>query len=58
MAKIKRFETEDCPYKLCPLGAGLPLCAYNLMKEGKLGEAKLQDFPPCSRKNCPKDISS
>lgn len=54
MAKIKRYEEPDCAYKLCPLGKGLPLCAYRIIEEQKLAEAKLNDFPLCDKSTCPR----
>lgn len=55
VAKIKRRLEHDCPYVLYPLGNGLPLCGYKIIKEHRLAEARLNDFPMCDKKNCPKD---
>lgn len=54
MAKIKKGMEVECLDVLYPLGRGLPLCAYNIRKEHRLAETKLQDFPMCDPKHCPK----
>ncbi len=54
MAKIKH-EMEPCSDRLFPLGKGLPLCSYLIVKKGLLATAKLQDFPMCDPKKCPKN---
>lgn len=54
IAKIKR-PIEDCNYVICPLGNGLPLCLYQIVKDKKLDNVKLRELPICKYKNyCPK----
>lgn len=54
MAKINN-HTEDCNYVIYPLGKGLPLCLYQVVKDKKLDDVKLRDLPICKYKNnCPK----
>lgn len=55
MAKIKRNLEKDCGYVLYPLGNGLPLCAYKIVKEHRLAEAQLSDLPVCDKRKCPKE---
>lgn len=55
MAKIKRGLETACSYVLYPLGPGLPLCAFHIIKDHRLAEAKLNDFPVCNKKTCPKN---
>lgn len=57
MAKIKRSTDIDCTDVLYPLGRGLPLCAYPIIQAHRLAEAKLQDFPMCDPKHCPKEVA-
>lgn len=45
MAKIKRGLETACSYVLYPLGPGLPLCAFHIIKDHRMAEAKLNDFP-------------
>lgn len=53
MPKIKRFEAQ-CNYAICPLGKGIPMCMYNIVKEHRLGEVKINDIPFCpGLKKCP-----
>lgn len=52
MKKSKELE-PDCSYVLYPLGKGLPFCSYEIIKEHRLAEVKLSDFPPCDPKHCP-----
>ena len=54
MVKIKN-PTEDCNYVIYPLGKGLPLCLYQVVKDKKLDDVKLRELPICKYKNyCPK----
>ena len=54
MAKIKK-PIEDCNYVIYPLGKGLPLCLYQVVKDKKLDDVKLRELPICKYKNyCPK----
>lgn len=54
MAKVKK-PAEDCNYVIYPLGKGLPLCLYQVVKDKKLDDVKLRDLPICKYKNhCPK----
>ena len=50
MAKIKK-PTEDCYYVIYPLGKGLPICLYNVVKEKNYENVLLRDLPICKYKN-------
>lgn len=54
MAKIKKYLEEDCTFVLFPLGKSVPLCSYKILKEHRMTEARLNDFPMCDKKHCPK----
>lgn len=58
MAKINRNLERDCNYVLYPLGNGLPLCSYFIVKEHRLANARLNDFPMCDKMKCPKGKQS
>lgn len=53
MAKIKKMKC-DCRYAIFPIGSGMPMCMYDIVKEHRLNEVKLQDIPLCIVKDCPK----
>ena len=54
ISKIKN-PIEECNYVICPLGKGLPLCLYQIVKDKKLDDVKLRELPICKYKNyCPK----
>lgn len=54
MAKINKPK-EDCTYVIYPLGKGLPLCLYNVVKEKQLEKVKLRELPVCKYQGvCPK----
>ena len=54
MTKSKN-SIEDCNYAIYPLGKGLPLCLYRIVKDKKLDDVKIRELPICKYKNyCPK----
>lgn len=55
MGKYKEL-LKECYYVIYPLGKGLPLCLYHVVKEKKYEDVKLRDLPVCKYKNyCPKE---
>lgn len=50
MGKINyKKDMDDCSYRIFPLGKGLPLCLYNVVKAGKR-DVKIQDLSMCKYK--------
>lgn len=49
MAKMKKPPEDDCPYRIHPLGKGLPLCMHDAVKEHKLETTRLRDIPMCKQ---------
>lgn len=55
MGKYKEL-LKECHYVIYPLGKGLPLCLYQVIKDKKFDDVRLRDLPICKYKNyCPKD---
>lgn len=57
MAKIKKTTTPDtCPEAIFPLGKGVPMCMFDICREHRTKDVKLQDIPFCRHpKHCYKE---